>query len=119
VDNVEILYTKNRYFAIPGVMQLDSAKLEAYIPLYQNVPVMDYITDKKDSLEALLIMAPVFGKIELVDLNSDKSNSIEIYKTPENKRGYYGRIGKTGEIVLVNRQFFDVLMVKRDFFIKR
>jgi hypothetical protein len=54
------------------------------------------------------------------DLDPEKSNSVEIFEDPAAKNAdYLGKLGKTGEPVLLKKEIFDELLVKKGYFIKR
>lgn len=117
-DGFEITYSDGK-LELPGVTSLDSSKFFPYIAAFQNIPVSFYLSDKKDSANALIHKSQLLGKVEVSDLDSAKSNSIEVFKDSGNKKDYLGRIGKTGEPVVLNKEIFDYLLAKKSQFIKR
>lgn len=114
----EIVY-HNGDFSIPGIPAPDSVALRNYLTLYQNAPLTAYLTDKKDSAEAVLRRSELAGTIELSDLKAQNSAQVKVYKDPQNKKEYLGVIPSTGEPVLLDKELFDALMVKKSFFRKR
>lgn len=102
-------------FVLEGVSQLDTSKLEQYISMYQYVPVSGYILPGDSSFNK----TKKYATIDLVDINASKSNSIHIYNLSADKKNYFAELGKTGEAVTVNKEIFDMLLIKKAYFIKK
>jgi len=117
-EGFEINYSEGK-LELAGVSSLDSSKFFPYIAAFQNIPVSFYLSDKKDSANALIQKSQLLGKIEVNDLDSVKTNSVEVFKDSGNKKDYFGRVGKTGEPVVLNKEIFDYLLAKKSQFIKR
>lgn len=117
-DGFEINYSNGK-LELEGVTSLDSSKFFPYVAAFQNIPISFYLSDKKDSANTLIQKSQLLGKIEVSDLDSAKTNSVEVFKDSGNKKDYLGRLGKTGEPVVLNKEIFDYLLAKKSQFIKR
>lgn len=116
-DNFEI-YFQGGSLILKDVAPLDSNKLFEYLELFRYAPVASYLPNH-DSVDAKFKASSYFATIDLVDINSSKSNSIQIYKNGGNGKDYLGKIGNSKESVLVNKEIFDRLLVNKAYFVKK
>jgi hypothetical protein len=115
-DNFEI-YFQGGNLILKDVAPLDSNKLFEYLELYRYVPVSSYLPNH-DSIDSKFKTSSYFATIDLVDINSGKSNSIQIYKNGGNGKDYLGKVASSKEAVLVNKEVFDRLLVNKAYFVK-
>jgi hypothetical protein len=113
------IFFKEGNLNLKGVSNLDSTNFDHYLDLYGFVPVAGYIVGKEDSIATLFKNSKQLATIDMINLSAAKSNSVVIYLDPSNKKEYLGKLGKSGEPVILNKEIFDRLLVKKDFFIKK
>lgn len=113
-QSFEIYFEGGEYF-VRGLSKMDTARVDSYLNYYSFAPVSGYVKAEADSLQALFQKAKLHATIELTDINSSRSASIKVYRS-EDPKNYLGTIGKNGELVTVNKELFDYLLVKKDYF---
>lgn len=110
------IYRGKFRFQIQEIANADSAKISAYLKLYENIAIKRYATTselyKKDSL---LKLKPTFI-IKLVDKSEQKSNNIAIFYTNRQNPPIYGLVGLQKELCIIKPRLFEYLLQKRSFF---
>ena len=116
--NMEVEF-KSGDFSLKNVDNLDTAKFYQFLQFFSYIPVSGYLNAQADSIQAKFAKNPVYAVIQLTDIDEAKSNSLTIFKDPADNRNYLGKIGKTGEPVLLNKELYDRVLVKKSFFVRR
>ena len=103
--------SKLPFFEVSGIKNLDSAMVFNYVQAFQQVRALRYLDDAalKDSLKKV----QPYCLISVQDIDSSRDNTLAVYG---NDTSIYGLLGKTGEVVLFEPQYFTRYLVrKKDF----
>lgn len=109
----EILYQQGGFY-VPGISNLDTAKLMAYLQNYQYVPLFVYLP--ADSAQLRLNTEPLFAEISVEDLNVERNNIIKIYKS--DRPEITGELVKTKEYITLKPDVLRSLFVDKSYFKK-
>ncbi|GAB4331519.1 MAG: hypothetical protein OHK0038_06450 [Flammeovirgaceae bacterium] len=112
-DNIAIDFD-SVFYKVQNVGQLDTAKLFQYIDRVENFRVKQFLP--KNSLEESLVKLKPYCKIEMQDLDKQRSNSLSCFMTDSI---FYGINHRTNEIVSIDKRAMQMLLVKPSFFEKR
>ncbi|MDW7690329.1 hypothetical protein R9C00_23805 [Flammeovirgaceae bacterium SG7u.111] len=102
------------FYKVPGIQQLDSAKLYAYIQQFQTFRVEEFV--QRSSLRDSLRRQQAMCIITLNDLYREQDNELLLYP---GKDVFYGISQKTNEAVTLNRNMLRNFLVSRKEFIKQ
>ncbi|MDQ3395197.1 MAG: DUF4340 domain-containing protein [Bacteroidota bacterium] len=108
---------KDSFFYMPELEQVDTAKMMAYIELYNYVEAENYITKEKfPNLDSLLQSKP-FVVIEVNDMNPKKDNTLQLYKPIHHDQTLLGIVGN-GQLAVIKYPKVQNLIKKRADFLK-
>ncbi len=109
----EIIYKQGGFY-IPGISNLDTAKVVAYLQSYQYVPLFAYLS--ADSAKLRLTTEPLFAEISVEELREERNNAVKIFKS--DRPEITAQIEKTGEYITLKPDALRPLFVKKSYFIK-
>jgi hypothetical protein len=102
-------------FKLKDVASADTAKFANFLEDLQYASLLSYISNK-DSVMDIISKEKPLAVINVSDISEERSNMIEIYKNPADKKTYLGLLGREREPVLLRSDVFNRVMVKRDYF---
>ncbi|MDQ3536087.1 MAG: hypothetical protein M3421_10730 [Bacteroidota bacterium] len=113
-NDFEIVF-EDDFFHMPDVEQVDTAKMMAYIELYNYVEAENYISKEKfPKIDSLLKTSP-FIKIEIKDLNSKKDNSLQLFKPVNTDQTLLGIVGNEQMAVVKYPKVQNLIKRRSDF----
>lgn len=113
-NSFEIVFADN-FFNMPGIDQIDTAKMMSYIELYNYVEAENYIIQEKfPNLDSLLRTTP-FVQIELNDMNNKKDNLLKLFKPVHADQTILGIVGHEQMAVLKFPKVQNLIKKRSDF----
>ncbi|CAN5198941.1 hypothetical protein BH23BAC1_BH23BAC1_35760 [soil metagenome] len=113
-QNFQILF-QNDFFTIPEVSSVDTAKMMAYIELYNYIEVENYaVGEKFPALDSIRRTTPLI-QIKLKDLNDSKSNTLLLYRPLDDNQTTLGVVGEGQLAVFKYPKIQNLLKTRRDF----
>lgn len=116
LNNFEIIF-KDNFFDMPQVEQVDTAKMMAYIELFNYVEAENYISREKfPHLDSLLNTTP-FVEFNVEDINSKKSNTLKLFGPVHHDKTILGIVGE-GQVAVLKYPKIQNLIKKHSEFEK-
>lgn len=102
-------------FVIPSLENMDTAKLMSYLELYNYVEAENYTYREKFPLFDSLLQSKPLIKIELLDENPQKNNSLTLFQTINDDQTVLGIVGEEQLAVLKYPKIRNLIKKRLDF----